>query len=698
MAWWTRRWGRRRPAGIGGALGAAAAVLATGCSPFLDLDRDRLGPDGGVDPDGGPVAEDCLRPGDEDGNGLEDCADFACAGVAECCTSDNPPPPEQVDWTDLDGWDVVPTADPRAPDVDVPGRRLVGFGVGEVPRGLVRRACLPLAVGASLSARLVPRAGGLCSAPPCEAGLVLTAARDMAPGASLLEEIAVRLDGDGRLFATRAGATVAEADAGVGIGQAARVELELGPGFDAEDRPVLLVSARATVATPTPRVLTLLEDAPLLRRGDLVRDRPACDDAPGLFIAVEGRGATVEVEPLTLQARDCVNPSQFEPTRDPPVTLDAPGLGLGGWAGGGIAAPTVAASRAGDDVRWDLAFEATDVDPTLEQVTRVGYALDHAVALGEPWEAASFEVRGGATPKAGDCRPSCLVPGAPACEAVTACGGATPPASLREPHLAPTLDDDGGLALLGLAHALELDPPSERFGLAAYPFFPPDVATALSTAATPTLAPADLADAEEAEKRCDSLRDPALVPASGAALGPYFLFFTCERGGAPDEVHAVTLTLPDLAVVPGSHVRLVSPDGDPRVARFGAGGVRAPEPLLERTDDGAGTLRVWYLARESAGAPARLAVSVGAVTPAAGDATPALPSREDLVPYPANPVLGADDPALGGCPGVCDLTGVGVTPRPDLAGRLRFVVARRVDTGSAVTYEIRPLEQAWRAP
>ena len=70
-----------------------------------------------------------------------------------------------------------------------------------------------------------------------------------------------------------------------------------------------------------------------------------------------------------------------------------------------------------------------------------------------------------------------------------------------------------------------------------------------------------------------------------------------------------------------------------------------------------------------------------------------------LTPYSANPVLRSNAPALGGCAGLCRITGLAVSETAGEPEELRFVVARRVVMNADTVYsELVPLTQMWRSP
>lgn len=675
------------------AAGCACLSLLAGCGLLGEFDPDLLRRDGGVDagPDGGidagPLEEDCSVDGDEDGNGLADCDDFACVGVPRCCDADDPVDIVE-DWEDLDAWTVLPSADPEPPERE-PGR-LTGFGVGTIPRAVRRKQCVPMVAGLAIDAAFAPQRDGACvGSDPCDAGLVLTAARDMTEGARLLDELSVRATRGGRVDVRQGGVVVAEGPQ-IPVGQEVDVAIVVGPGFDADDRPVLVATVSAAVGDQEP--VSLVEGFPVTPLEDLVAEGIDCSDTPGLYVAVEGRGAQVEVAPLTLEVQACLNPSLWEHPviAEDVLTLDR--LAPGGWAGGGgLLAPALAVSVTGeepDPLRFDLLFEGTDVPPDLEADTRVGYALGHGVAMGDQGWGDGWAFAPDPAPKAGDCHPSCLGDPPTGCT-VSDCPDAP---SYREPAAHPLLDSEGALQLLSVAWAVELDPASRAHGLGAVVSFPLQPETPFVPPAE-VLTPETLATAGEDLAPCDSLRQPALAPAEPGDVGRRWLFFTCQRSGAADEIRAVTLS-PSMVFQPGTEVLVLDP-GDPAVAPHGAGGVSSPEVLVDFSDGDRATVRLWYLARPVPGAPASLALAQGGGSDAPEDGDPgtAVPA---LVPYPGNPVLRPDDPVLGDCPGECTLEGAAVARRPDVAGRLRFLLARRLDAEGEVSYELQPLEQAGR--
>ncbi len=76
-------------------------VLLAGCpKPADDAAAPPIADDlaDGADPTSPTRDEDCARPGDEDGNGLADCEDAACA---DACTEDCAAPGDE----DADGWE-----------------------------------------------------------------------------------------------------------------------------------------------------------------------------------------------------------------------------------------------------------------------------------------------------------------------------------------------------------------------------------------------------------------------------------------------------------------------------------------------------------------------------------------------------------------------------------------------------------------
>jgi hypothetical protein len=137
---------------------------------------------------------------------------------------------------------------------------------------------------------------------------------------------------------------------------------------------------------------------------------------------------------------------------------------------------------------------------------------------------------------------------------------------------------------------------------------------------------------------------------------------------------------------PGTHTTVLDSS---MVGAYGAGGVFAPEVVVDHNPDGPESLyRIWFLAQTATRSETTIAMAQGDAKSA--DALPA------FVPYPANPILGGDEPFLGECTRDCRLLGLSATRDANSEAKLRLLVARRVQNSGPVEYQLVPLEQFWR--
>jgi hypothetical protein len=688
----------------------ASGALVRDGGPDRDDWPDVRPPDVGPDVDGGPPCPgpecfetDCANGVDDDGDGLVDCADFDCASFPACCTGgelhlEESWHPESILST---GWRAVPSGTPypsRNTDVPDDGGTLDTYlraFESHMPSGVLRRDCTPLTLGARLHVTMAPLGHAECTDTACDrfAALVLTAAEDVLPGRRVLDDLAVTVQANGLVRVTHGG--VALGSTRVQLSPSGRAELvvDVTPGVDTRGRPALFATVGVTDLMAGAGRVQVLDRQPFLLQRDLRADVTGCTDVPGLFVAVEGQGDRVRVMPLTVERRECANPSQFTLPGKDTATLTSASFDLGAWAEGGWGSPALASTcdvgEAGcfvaeeaPGVRWDLLVEATNVDPGLARFTHVGWSLGHAMTTAWDTPGDWFTDLGG-SPKAGHDPPTCL--DAPPDAGPDACGGAR---SVRDPALLPSTNNLGQIDASGLivAYAREHEPAVQAgrrdvFALhvqtmSADPAVPFDASSGLRWT------PGDAA--------CDSLREPEVLPESHEPGAGYFLLYTCERVGRPDEVHAVSLTAL-LVAVPSTRVVLLTPA---MLGSHANGGVRAAEGVavsdLQQVKPP--LFRLWYVARDAAGRQ-----SIG-IAHGQAQAFGVFPS---VVPYPGNPVLRIDDSVLGGtCGGDCELVGMDVVRRADdpqaqdTPVTLRFVVARRSDTTG---YSLAPLEQLWRA-
>ena len=650
---------------------ALVLALLPACTWLNAPDRDRLDVDAGT----GDTETLCDDGFDNDNDMLTDCADFDCVREPVCCDQQQSLVDERWTTPNLNtDWLLQPSAAPAwTPErIGTPfGQAISDFTVPTEPRALVARACVPMALGIDIEVtmRAVGQSG--CddqSACDQYAAIVLSRAADMAVGARLSDEIAIRLHAGGWLEISQDNATVEAVPLGTGDAHALR--LQLVPGFDDDSQGVLFGRVVVDGETDVVRDLTVIALDDLLRTG-------SCGQVPGLRLGVEGQGGGVELGPVSATSQDCVNPSQFE---FPGATLLSGNLGFNpSWTQGSIGSPSLASAPSGGGrVSFEIMVEGSNDTPDLEPIAHVGYALGHASTSvnngAATWPQDALEWLSSETPKLGDDPPSCV-------------GGSCPgTVSVRDPHVLLELSGNT-IADRIVSFAREVDVgvgPRDRFGLHVQSRVDtPDVPM---TVDAPRLVPDDVPG-------CISLRDPSIIPVDSEGLGGYWLLFTCERdAGAPSQIHAVKLR------------RTLEPEGPPLIHQiiadssalgtFAADGVFGPEPLVTFVEGQGVLLRVWFMARAL-----DATTSVGLLEAQALGDDPLALSLPDLSPFPVNPVLAPDAPVLGTCPGTCALEHVAVSRRGDDPERLRFVLARSVNLpGGGHLSELIPLEQFWRLP
>jgi len=642
--------------------GMSDTSLDTGMDGGMDGDVDggMDGGDGG-DADAGWPPEDCMDPEDEDHNGFANCDDFACAGDPACCTTGGNLIAEG--WRSVSAaWEAQPTSTtPRIPIPD--GGRLIEFR-GPGTSGLLHTVCQPLALGAELHAAFGPTGTCTATGAPCEAALVFTGADRIRASGGYLDDLAVRMDASGKLSITQN--HVVLADAMFGGTAIVDVTLIISPSFDTAGRPTLSVTATAQAAIAGSTVVTLLEHRSFIQQR-VLRTTGGCSEAPGLRFAVEGHGDGVTVEPLSLDSSGCRNPGIFSRPQigtDDLVTIDRTNPGMGGETGGGIGAPSLFYTRDGMSTDWHIYAEATNADPALERFTHIGWAI--GFTLTNTWSPAGF-VSGGMTPFAflGTNPPACMVAGGE-------CDPSGP--SFREPYAQwlNTSGEDGAARIFFAYQATPSSPHMVRWIVrhtfrADAGFNATDMASVFYPAG-PNM-PQDTA--------CEELRDPAAIE---LADGTAWLFYTCVNNGVAPSIHAVPLRTSDHTVDDMSAAVPILSGAS--AGPFAAAGVWGAEPVMDYDRDGQPLLRLWFMAKSTAGdtsvglAQATFKSSVTGVFP-------------QLVLYDANPVMTADNRALGVCSGTCDISNIAVTRRS--SSTLRFLVAHQDDDAHTLV----PLEQAW---
>ena len=316
-------------------LALAALLFGTGCSLVTDTDwahelpdggaadmadlgdRDDLGDLGDMDPDmpDMPIVpvELCGMEGDEDGDGLADCADFDCLDDPGCC-SEGEDLVGVSDWgVSLTTWQTLPTSNP--PTILTSGGRITRFAPDRA--AAVRwSACVPLALGAELEADLYP-AVSPDPFPSCDGAGVcdefvqfaLSYAPDLGDGDELVDELSVRVYPGVFVEVRRANARLMAWDLDpVGTGDTPmNVNVQLTPSV-ADGSDVLLAEITIRYGAQT-RVFTT--DALAM---EFLLDSGDCAAIPGLFVAFQGRGQDAGlVGNFRASTLTCPNPNQFVP-------------------------------------------------------------------------------------------------------------------------------------------------------------------------------------------------------------------------------------------------------------------------------------------------------------------------------------------------------------------------------------------------
>ncbi len=667
---------------------ALGALLVGGCSLINDPDWNEDAPiiDGGHDmgdggmPDAGdmdvpddagdmgdlgPPRELCGVEGDEDMDGLEDCADFDCVDDPACCGG-GLPIFDVTTWNTTEINRMLRLPSSMRPTISTAGGLITRFDPNRTA-AVMFPECMPLALGATMSVDFYPQPdpdGFNCVDPGvCDEFIqwVLAPADDIGVAGELLDELSVRVYPGLRVEVRRTGTVLDswQPESAAVAGTLMTLLVEVGPALDDAMVPVLRASIRVGYAGEE---YTYSTDA--IRIGDLL-DEPGCEEVPGLYMALQGEGTNAGQIGVTFAGTlSCPNPAQFaQPADAQPLTrveLD--------WdtsfTGGGIESPTIV-SEGDADPFWHVLASGSNDQLELEQGDfRVGHALGHATTT--VWNLATWPLSSQGA-RYGDDPPSCA--------SMPMSCPSDPVGSVRDPFL---LDIGEGNGIY--AFAREVTPFLRPHGIYVA-VGPLNVADALMP--TQVLVPDDVGDGSE----CESLRDPALVPAGDDRH--YWLFYTCEQGAGRSTIRAARLDFfGSISVQDGTDAEVLAP-GD--VQAFGATAVRGPEPVLssEETRD---IIRVWFI-----GLDRDFEASIGvAIADEKNLATTTI--APELTPYPANPVLQPTDRSLDCATRTCEIYGFAITDSPDdmRAGLLRMLVARRVQVpGAGRFFDLFPLEQAW---
>ncbi len=627
------------------ALAAVLSALSGGCSliwtPAID-DVDASHGDAGVadawvaSDTGISRPELCANGLDDDGDDLVDCRDPDCFGAADCCSDTEGRAlvgPFTVSGYEAD-WD-------HAIDLYVAseaGGAVLDFGSRY--GWLRRRACAPLATGATFSLELARRTV------PGDLSLVLSPARS--PGATgFLDELAVRFDRDGLFSVTRAGTPIPLATPSGACSNVARsgdprryilaaperLVVELRPATS-NGRAILSARIRVSGSFDGGCTAVVPVDGLALDVQDLVRTHDgnpdSCSESPGLYVALEGEGAGFRVDAVTARTYECASPSIFGTDALRVLQredLNADGVAPG-FAVGGVGAPSL--DFGGDVYRWRLLFDGSLEDRSAEifrpLTTRIGLSVSPNLSA---WSMSPESPGGGPVGGVGDVdvrEPSGLYAGSDEIAFVRRADAGF------DLYRARTLGSTGGT----------FDNVTQRL-----------VASASGC----------------------SYREPALARADGANL---WVFFRCDHGSSStlglahdteNASEAPQIFSEDLlAPFPDIHDR-----------------VRAID-VLTRAKNDVRYFAVWVLVDAPSGGQALYLFG--------GEADDAGVTPPELHAYAGNPVLTSRDLALDCAESDCAITSftVGQEPRtgPD---RLVFYFARSRASSSGVTYEFVPRTQ-----
>ena len=609
---------------------------------------------------------------DDDCDGVTDCDDLDCANDARCCAGGAGTVSLSEPWTapDVGGTWTVPANDFASTFTTVSGIGLTSFGADGVLRSLMPRdrtkSCVPLALGARVEVYLHGDAcTGACTD---EAAVLLTGATVPVRGAALAADLRVSVTAGNTLHVTSGTTELVEPTA---IDPTGRVVIDISSSV--QDGVAVLAASvltgtdglEHTVASNVAFIAqSLLRACP----GDSLLGVPA---APGLSLAVEGRGSSVTVGPLTVSTLGCTNPNVFSSAGEPITASDVGAAD--DWAAGGFSAPALLPYSGTQRLFYDAAKLGRDLEETAPIDFSIGAA--EAPSFTSPWAALPTSPA-----------PPYLTRTPPTC----APGSCVEPGSVREPTASATyqgtrFDSTVGEHILAFARATAI---ADVYDI-AYVKAPTG-----SRGAPPSPQSAELLVAPS--EACVSVRDPALAQADERPAAGLWLFYTCVRTLGPSTIRATALEFTDgtLGALKDTDVEVLGP-GIGAYAANGVSGsaalVRAVSPSLEFPDRKALAVRLWFVARGLDGRRS-LALAEGQVAIGTGEdaATLRIPA---LQPYPANPLLYGNAPELGTCDGTCILRDVAIGRLPNSTA-LTVLVARSVDlTVGGTEWQLIPLSQ-----
>lgn len=334
------------------ALSRLSIMLLAGCSLLNAPDRDLITQDGGTSDmriadagpdsdvptdvyDAGPeLVELCDQVGDEDGNGLSDCADPECAGDVRCCTGGS--------VTNIGFEDGSPTW--RSIGNPVVTGTQVAFP-GTTPSVYVNNLCYPLARGAVFEFDVIQNTGIDCPDGTCDdfVAMYLSSVRTAAEASRIVAELGVTVRASGRVELYRGRDNLIETmDYPLPPNSVPlRVFVRVVP--DTADGEAVL---RAEVSIGEGEAARAFAATPVVSQGDLI---DGCRDGiSGLYYGVEGQGRRVVLDSAAAVATtlECTNPTQFTSSDCLPVTAngEAPLVSLGWpseWSGGDVTHPEI---------------------------------------------------------------------------------------------------------------------------------------------------------------------------------------------------------------------------------------------------------------------------------------------------------------------------------------------------------------------
>jgi len=682
------------------------AVLLGGCSLINAPDRDLLSDggvdssmdsmvDGRVDGDAGDadtgidtgcenIPEHCGDGDDNNCNFLVDCADPQCAAQEQCCDPTAAGDPVRWTFTELLGWERLPTGGSMTPPVDN-DRELIDFPEGV--QGILRLECVPLAAGYRLQTSFQMTSATCPEGDGCFVAIVLTPAPGAGPGARITDDLGVTVDQTGTFTITNDGDVLAQEVGFAGVDHVVNVVIAVTVGLDEGDSPSLLGTVTLengnTMRSVTP--LTAYAFAPLDR---LIIDDATCADVGGLRLAIEGSGSQFSVHPMTYSPLECTNAGKFD-VPDEGDDLLSSGNGMlmrtrsldwGEWAAGGIGSPALGV--AADGGRWHVMGDATNYDRGEDPFVELGFGIGYSAASN--WNL-TWSSQSQALAKTGPCNPACtsLDPDGCTMTELSMClpGGGPPAHSVRDPSMGVQAIPSGGSIQVAYARRLGVD----RYGIAVDSGFEIGMASGNQPERDARFEPGMAPPFD----MCTSLRDPVLVPVdpNDAGNDNQWLFYSCFQSLEVADIHVIEVDR-DLVYEDGSH-RVVVDRGT--VGEWGSTSVWSPELVVDYEPSGGRgrhLYRLWFLGRNAMRDRVSVGLLQGQVDP---DASTELPS---FAPFGANPVLRDGD--VPDCPD-CFIEGLAVARDPG-ENKIRFLIALQDEVGVEEDWHYAPFEQFWKAP